>query len=221
MGTKKNTTYNTRLDIITDESGINIEDGALHLLNGELRLHYNGVIYGMAKVADLFDEVISFDKLTPTTVGVVFSPNTPATEDVLYLSSVDASTWIYNGTTYATQAATTINTASWYVVGTTIDAGGSKTVKIERSGAIYLNGSHDSDWMLNILNSGTTNAHGLAMFVGASSTGIPFRAGKGTSNYFSVNNNGTISLLNYTLPLADGTIGQSLKTDGTGVLYWG
>jgi hypothetical protein len=82
--------------------------------------------------------IVYFDKATPTEVGVVFTPNTPATTDVLYVSSVDASTWIWDGLDYITYAPTTAST-EWYLNGTTIDAGSNKTASIQRSGAIYVN----------------------------------------------------------------------------------
>jgi len=81
-------------------------------------------------------EVVQFDKLTPTTSGVVFDPNTPATSDVLYVSTVNASTWIYNGSSYITYTAATLPNTPFYLLGTTIDAGGNKTAAIEHSGPL-------------------------------------------------------------------------------------
>lgn len=46
------------------------------------------------------DQLVYFNKLTPTTAGVVFSPNTPAISGLLYISSVDASVWIWDGIEY-------------------------------------------------------------------------------------------------------------------------
>lgn len=43
-----------------------------------------------------------FDKLTPTTSGVTFSPNIPSTEDVLYTSTIDYSLWVYRSGGYHT-----------------------------------------------------------------------------------------------------------------------
>lgn len=79
---------------------------------------------------------VSFDKLTPTTAGVVFDPNTPATTNILYYSTIDGSTWIYNGTIYKSKAIP--NSTEWYLYGTTIDAGSNKTASIKRSGAIFV-----------------------------------------------------------------------------------
>ena len=47
------------------------------------------------------DATVEFDKATPTTAGVVFAPNTPASKDYVYVSTVDNSQWTYNGSTYA------------------------------------------------------------------------------------------------------------------------
>jgi hypothetical protein len=82
-------------------------------------------------------EIVYFDKLTPTTAGVVFTPNTPQTLDVLYLSSVDASTWIWNGTAYIIYSNSSSST-EWYLNGTTIDAGSNKTAPISRLDSIYV-----------------------------------------------------------------------------------
>jgi hypothetical protein len=60
-----------------------------------------------------FDATINFNQLTPTTSGVTFSPNTPANDTVLYVSSVDGSQWTYNGTTYITVPAS----ADWKTAG--------------------------------------------------------------------------------------------------------
>jgi len=83
--------------------------------------------------------IVFFDKVTPTTVGVVFDPNTPATTDILYISNVDASTWIWDGSAYISYAAPSVSSTEWYLYGTTIDAGSNKTASIQRSGAIFVN----------------------------------------------------------------------------------
>ena len=100
-------------------------------------------------------EIVNFDKLTPTTAGVVFTPNTPATLDVLYLSSVDASTWIWNGTAYVTYSNTTAST-EWYLLGTTIDAGSNKTAPISREDGIY---AKNSDSYFNGVRVGRGNGN--------------------------------------------------------------
>jgi hypothetical protein len=52
----------------------------------------------------------------------------------------------------------------------------------------------NSDWGATIQNLGTTNAHGLYVNIGASSTGIPFRVDKGGTALFSVINNGNVGI---------------------------
>ena len=79
---------------------------------------------------------VFFDTTTPTTEGVIFDPNTPALADTLYVSSTNSSTWIYQDGAYITYTAPVVNNTEWYITGTTIDAGSSKTVGITRSGNI-------------------------------------------------------------------------------------
>ena len=60
----------------------------------------NGDIVRLASAS--FDATVDFNQVTPTTPGVVFTPNTPASTTVLYVSTVDGSQWTYNGTAYVT-----------------------------------------------------------------------------------------------------------------------
>jgi hypothetical protein len=60
-----------------------------------------------------FDATVNFNTVTPTTGGVVFTPNTPASTTVIYVSSVDGSQWTYNGTTYVSAPAS----ADWKTTG--------------------------------------------------------------------------------------------------------
>lgn len=85
---------------------------------------------------------VSFDKLTPTTVGVVFDPNTPATTDILYYSTVDGSTWIYNGTAYVSK--TIPNSTEFNIDGFFVDAGSNKTSTISRNGSIKVRENNTS-----------------------------------------------------------------------------
>jgi len=79
---------------------------------------------------------VSFDKLTPTTAGVVFTPNTPATTNILYYSTVDGSTWIYNGTIYKSKAIP--NSTEFNIDGIFVDAGSNKTSSISRNGSVMV-----------------------------------------------------------------------------------
>jgi len=79
---------------------------------------------------------VAFDKLTPTTSGVVFTPNTPATTNILYYSTVDGSTWIYNGTIYKSKAIP--NSTEFNIDGVFVDAGSNKTSSISRNGNLKI-----------------------------------------------------------------------------------
>jgi hypothetical protein len=59
-------------------------------------------------------DLVYFDKLTPTTSGVIFSPNTPETIGLLYISSVDASVWIWDGVEYISYSNDAIVLATTY-----------------------------------------------------------------------------------------------------------
>lgn len=116
--------------------------------------------------------IVNFDKVTPTTSGVTFSPNTPTTTDVLYVSSIDASTWIYNGTTYITYTVTTSGNTPFYLLGTTIDAGSNKTAAIQHLGPLRA-----TTFTGDGLNITGINAANLAI-----GTIAPIRMGSGTAN---------------------------------------
>lgn len=60
-----------------------------------------------------FDAIVDFNQLTPTTPGVVFTPNNPANDTVLYVSSVNASQWFWNGTAYVSAPVS----ADWKITG--------------------------------------------------------------------------------------------------------
>jgi hypothetical protein len=81
--------------------------------------------------------IVDFSTATPTTAGVVFTPDTPVNESVVYQSAVDNSLWTYNGTTYVTY--TPPASTAWFTGGTTNDAGNSKTSSIYRTGNVGIN----------------------------------------------------------------------------------
>ena len=138
-------------------------------------------------------EIVNFDKLTPTTAGVVFDPNTPATLDVLYVSSVDASTWIWNGTAYVTYTAPATATTEWYLLGTTIDAGSNKTAPISRNNSIYTIG-YDS--YFNNVRVGRGNNNIATNTVVGSGAGGAISTGSGNS-FFGANSGRVNSIGNF------------------------
>jgi hypothetical protein len=81
-------------------------------------------------------EVVFFDTADPNTGGTVFDPNTPSQTDTLYVSSSDASTWVWNGSAYVGYTAPTTVSTPFYLYNTTIDAGSNKTASISRNGVI-------------------------------------------------------------------------------------
>ena len=83
------------------------------------------------------DVQVFFSTTLPTDAGVIFTPNTPSLENVLYISEISGQVYIYNGTTYVSYTSVTPNNTAWYLAGTTIDAGGSKSAAISRNNAIY------------------------------------------------------------------------------------
>ena len=60
-----------------------------------------------------FDAIIDFNTTNPNTAGTVFTPATPASDTVLYVSTVDFRSWLWNGTAYVTQPAS----ADWRTTG--------------------------------------------------------------------------------------------------------
>jgi hypothetical protein len=80
--------------------------------------------------------IVSFSTATPTTAGVVFDPNTPTDQSVIYQSETDNSLWTYNGTSYVTY--TPPASTAWNLAGTTNDAGNNKTAAIWRNGNVAI-----------------------------------------------------------------------------------
>lgn len=97
----------------------------------------------MRIVNQQLDATIEFDKTTPTTSGVVFTPNTPQSKDYIYVSTVNGSQWTWNGSSYVTY--TTPASTAWYISGGTNDAGSNKSSTIYRTGAVSIGTSNKAD----------------------------------------------------------------------------
>lgn len=80
------------------------------------------------------DATIEFDKATPTTAGVIFTPNTPQSKDYIYVSTQNNSQWTWNGTAYVTY--TPPASTAWFLSGGTSDAGSNKTTTVYRTGSV-------------------------------------------------------------------------------------
>jgi hypothetical protein len=108
------------------------------------------------------DATVNFDKTTPTTTGVTFTPNTPASQDYVYVSSVDNSQWTYNGSNYVTY--TPAPSTAWYSQSSTNDAGSNKTSGIYRNGNVGIGDFATSSPATKLeVKSGVTNTSGLRM----------------------------------------------------------
>ncbi|NBP06716.1 MAG: hypothetical protein EBV15_10980 [Bacteroidetes bacterium] len=90
------------------------------------------------------DATVEFSvNANPNTGGTTFSPNTPASKDYIYVSTIDNSQWTYNGTAYVTY--TPPASTAWYLSGGTNDAGSNKTGTIYRTGIVGIGTSSPSD----------------------------------------------------------------------------
>lgn len=83
---------------------------------------------------------ISFSTTDPNTGTPTFSPNTPQNSGYIYVSSVNSSLWVWNGTSYVTY--TTPASTPFYLDGTTTDAGGDKLSTIYRIGRVGIGSSN-------------------------------------------------------------------------------
>jgi hypothetical protein len=131
-------------------------------------------------------QIVNFDQITPTTPGVIFDPDTPETLDVLYVSSVNASTWIWNGTAYVTYSAPSLPSTEWYLLGTTIDAGSNKTARISRNNSIYTINSDSYFNLVRIGRGGGSISTNTVVGMGSGTLNTT-----GTSNAFFGNGSGT------------------------------
>jgi hypothetical protein len=80
------------------------------------------------------DATVEFNTADPNSGSPTFTPNTPASKDYVYVSSIDNSQWTYSGTAYVTY--TPPASTAWYLSGGTKDAGSNKSSAIYRSGKV-------------------------------------------------------------------------------------
>lgn len=86
--------------------------------------------------------------------GASFSPNTPASDDIIYINDADGTLWTYNGTQYATYIAPP--TTEWYFASGTTDAGSNKVSSIYRTGNVGIGASNPTA-KLSIANAKNTS----------------------------------------------------------------
>jgi len=94
-----------------------------------------------------YSKIVYVNATSPITATIFDTENPPVTNDNLLKNDVanlyigtDASTWVYNSSTYVTKSVTATS-SNFYLAGTTTDAGNTKTGHITRSGPVTLTGS--------------------------------------------------------------------------------
>ena len=97
------------------------------------------------------DATVEFNTADPNTGSPIFNPNTPASKDYIYVSSVNNSQWTYTGSAYVTF--TPPASTAWMLSGGTNDAGSNKTASIYRTGKVGI-GTSNPTYTLSV---GTAN----------------------------------------------------------------
>lgn len=179
------------------------------------------------------EEQVFFSTDLPTDVGVVFTPDTPALENTLYISETTSQVYTYSAGVYSTYVSPIPNNTAWYITGTTIDAGGNKTATVERYADIKLISATNAVSFM-----ATTGARGLYMrsyptgsnylygynadFVIGTSSVHPTSIATSNTIRIGISAAGVIRFNNaYSFPTTDGTANYFLKTNGSGTLSWG
>lgn len=103
------------------------------------------------------DATVNFNTSDPNSGSPTFNPNSPASTDYVYVSTVNNSQWTWNGSAYVTY--TPPASTAWYLSGGTNDAGSNKTGSIYRSGRVGI-GTNNPGTALEV-SSGVTNNAGL------------------------------------------------------------
>lgn len=128
--------------------------------------YYNGLKWERL-VTTIPDAIVEFNTANPSTGSPVFTPNTPASADYIYVSSVDASQWFWNGSSYVTYVAPA--STAWSLANTTNDAGNNKTANIWRSGNVGI-GMNNPTVPLEIQSSSVSTYVTAARFLAPNNT---------------------------------------------------
>ena len=124
---------------------------------------------------------ISFSTADPNSGSPTFTPNTPQNNGYIYVSAINSSLWVWNGSTYISYEAP--STTPFYLTGSTTDAGGNKTSDVYRTGSIGVGTSSPSK-LLDVVNTSSSYA-GLIEAEGAVnnsySRAMAIRMRRGTS----------------------------------------
>lgn len=144
------------------------------------------------------EEISYFDSIDPNITGTTFDPDIQQDINILYVSSVNASTWVWDGLIYNGYTGTTMATTPFYLNGTTIDAGGNKTAEIQRAGAIHIgtgntqpnnrltinpaNTTTYGNFLLQARDGGGVWSSGAGYHVAGPNTGFGFQTLKGVTS---------------------------------------
>jgi hypothetical protein len=110
--------------------------------------------------------------------------------------------------------ATAINPNGGVVlIGTTSN----NSARLQVNGDVTLGGSINSAWAVSVDNLGTTNANGLYVNIGASSTGVPFSVYKNFTSLFQIANSGASTFASS----VTSNSGDFFATDGTRTNFFG
>lgn len=89
-------TGNTTIPTLAPPKGVDTA-----VLSNGTRYDWDGTVW-VVQPGAIFDSTVDFNTANPNTGGTVFTPNTPTSTTVLYVSTIDGSQWTYNGATYVT-----------------------------------------------------------------------------------------------------------------------
>jgi hypothetical protein len=141
------------------------------------------------------DATVNFNTSNPTTGSPTFTPNTPASSNYIYVSSIDNSQWTWNGTTYVTY--TPPASTPWNLAGSSNDAGSNKTAAIARSGKIGI-GNNNPNATIDARTNPTSSTDPGAGFLGLGTTSnAASTAGAGAMRY-STSSGGVVEYSNGT-----------------------
>jgi len=139
--------------------------------------------------------IVYVNATSPNTATIFDDENPPITNDNalklnidnLYIGN-DASTWVYNGSTYVTKVVP--STSNFYIEGTLTDAGNSKTANLQRSGGAFFGGALYSTQEI-------VSKKGASDTVLAGSNFRLFNNAGDAGNIFQLNASNGIDLWNY------------------------
>jgi hypothetical protein len=141
------------------------------------------------------DATVNFNTSNPTTGSPTFTPNTPASSNYIYVSSIDNSQWTWNGTTYVTYSPPA--STPWNLAGSSNDAGNNKTAAIARSGKLGI-GNNNPNATIDARTNPTSSTDPGAGFLGLGTTSnAASTAGAGAMRY-STSSGGVVEYSNGT-----------------------